>query len=142
MVRRETDPAFINRVANSASVRPFIDYRGVDSPLDLTPAVGRPAEVGMVWLSDGEDALACFVLTAERTYQAHVMFGERCRGRKALDTAEEMLAQIEPSANLIWGAIPMRNRRTRWFARKVGFVEVAQDHFEAEGPVAIMARVH
>lgn len=142
MVRRETDPVLINRVANSASVRPFIDYTGGVDPLDFSPAVGRPTETGVVWLSDGEDAVSAFALTAERTYQAHVFFGERCRGRKAIETAKEMLAEIDPYANVIWGAVPLGNRKAHWFARQVGFVDVGRDEGEAEGPVAIVARVH
>jgi hypothetical protein len=142
MVRREADPDFINRIVNSAAVRPFIDYSGTDAPLDYSAAVGRPAEVGIVWLSDGEDALSAFALSAERTYQVHIFFGERCRGRKAISTAKEMLAEIEPYANVIWGMIPLGNRHTRWFARQVGFLDVGRDETEAEGPVAIVARVH
>ena len=142
MIRRETDASFINRIINSAAVRPFVDYTGASVPLDASEAVGSATQTGIVWLSDGEDALSAFAISAERTYQVHIFFGERCRGRKAIDTANEMLAEIEPFANVIWGAIPTHNRRTRWFAHKVGFLDVGESEGEAEGPVTIVARVH
>lgn len=143
MVRRETNAELINRVANSACVRPFIDYRDGDAaPMDFTPAVDRPAVTGIVWLSDGEDALSCFVSTGEREWQVHIMFGIRCRGAKAQATAREMLEHMRPFADRIWAAIPLRHKPLRWFARQVGFVREHLDNFEAEGPVeiAVLAR--
>lgn len=141
MIGPERDPNFINRIANSAAVRPFVDYRGVDTPLDLTPAIGRPAEVGIVWLSNAEDAVVAFAQTGEREYQAHVFFDGSCRGKRAIETAKEMVEWMSPHADRLWGAIPMRNRAARWFGRKVGFKHEAFDEYEAEGPVEILAKV-
>jgi hypothetical protein len=140
----ERDPQFINRIANSAAVRPFVDYRGVEAPLDLTPAIGRPAEVGIVWLSNKEDALVAFAMTGDREYQAHVFFDGSCRGRRAIETAKEMVEWMAPHADRLWGAIPMRNRAARWFGRQVGFKHESFDEYEAEGPVEIVtkARAH
>lgn len=137
MIRRETDIEYINRVANSPCVRPFIDYRDETAPMDFTPTVGRVAETGIVWLSDGEDALGCFVSTGEREWQVHVMFGIRCRGAKALATARAMLDYMRPYADRMWAAIPLRHKPLRWVARQVGFVRDHLDNFEAEGPVEI-----
>lgn len=138
MVFRENRPEYINRVANSPCVRPFIDYRDIDAaPMDFTPAVDRPAITGIVWLSDGDDALSCFVSTGDREWQVHIMFGARCRGAKALKVAKEMLAEMKPYADRIWAAIPLRHKPLRWFARQMGFVSDHLDNYEAEGPVEI-----
>lgn len=137
MVRPEFDAHFINRIANSAAVRPFIDYRGTDKPLDLSPAVGRPDLTGCLFLSNGVDAVGAFGLTDVGEWQGHILFADTCRGQRAIDTGREMLRVMESWGDKVWGAIPMRNRRARWFARQIGLRSVAIDQFEREGEVEI-----
>lgn len=121
MVRQEYDPAFINRIANGAEVRPFIDHVCADGPLDLSPAVGWATQTGVVWLSNGEDAVAAFEQAGERSWNGHIMFAATCRGKRAIDTAREMLAMMARFADEIWGLVPVSNRAARWFARRIGF---------------------
>lgn len=121
MIRRETDPAFINRICNSDGVRPWIDYRDTDEPMDFTPACDRIGLTGTLFLSNGEDAVGAFELTGDREWQAHTFFAATCRGRRAIDTAKAMLEWMRPHADRIWGATPLDNRKARWFNRQIGF---------------------
>lgn len=140
MVRPEFDAHFINRIANSASVRPFIDYRDSTEPLDLSPAIGRPDLTGCLFLSNGVDAVGAFGLTDVGEWQGHILFADTCRGRRALDTGREMLRVMEDWGDKVWGAIPRGNRRARWFARQIGLHAIAIDHFDREGEVEIFVK--
>ena len=103
----------------------------------MSPAVGRSTQTGIVWLSNGEDALVSFVQTADRDYQAHLFFDSTCRGRKALQAAREMLDWIKPFADMVWGAIPVGHKAALWFARRLGFQDAGESDFE-EGRVALV----
>lgn len=131
MVRRETDPSLLNKIANDAAVHPFVSTTG--DPIDFSPIEGKRAgEIGGVILSNGEDAAALFEMTAVGVYQAHTLFGPTCRGRKAIDTAREMLGWMwEHNARIVWGATPRWNRAACLFNRLVGFKEIGGDDYEA-----------
>lgn len=134
MIRRETDAAFVNRVVNDDAVRPFLDYRGIDEPMDWTDVVEK-----CVVLSNGQDAVAAFEELQPRIFQAHLMFLPTCRGERAINTARDMLEWLRPDADIVWGAGPQKNRAVRWFARHLGFAKVQDDVYEAEGPVELFA---
>lgn len=133
MVRLETDPHFVNRIANSDAVRPFIRPDGAE--MDWSPAVAhRPSVSGIVVLSNGEDAVGVFEATAinleerQQAFRMDTMFGETCRGRKAIDTGKAMLAwMFAHGATIIWGATPRINRAARWFNRQIGGRAVGGD---------------
>lgn len=131
MVRPETDISLINRIANSDRVRPFIRPDG--QPMDFSILAGRrPTETGVVILSNGEDALGLFEITAPGIYQAHTLFGETCRGRKAIDTAREMLNwMFSHGARIIWGSTPRFLRHVMMFNRLVGAQEIGGDAEDA-----------
>lgn len=135
MIRLEKDPELINDIANRAEIRPFIALNGSDA-LDFTPAVGRCTQTGVVWLSNGEDAVAAFEMTGDRDYQAHLMYADTCRGRKALDVGAAMLDFMKPWADLVWGAIPKDNRKAVVFGKMLGFIEVPPVE-EYEGHVVL-----
>lgn len=138
MIRRETDANFLNSIANHPAVRPWVDYRGVDDPMDFTPACDRIAITGVVVLSNGEDAFACFEMTGEQEYQGHTFFGDSCRGRKAIETGKEIVSYMfDHGAQRLWGATPIGNVQARWFNRQIGFHSIGTDEFEVEGPVEI-----
>jgi hypothetical protein len=119
VIQRETDPDFINRIANLPEVLPHLDYRGAGM-LDFSPAVGRITTTGIVWLSNGEDAVAAFEQAADRAYNVHLMFA--CHGAKALEAGRAMLEYMRPWVDELWGLIPIANKAARWFARRMGFV--------------------
>lgn len=138
MIRRETDAALINRVANDSEVRPFIDYRGVDAPMDWSEVVAR-----CIVLSNGTDAVAAFEEVEPRIYQAHLMFLPTCRGKRAIETAIEMLEYLKPIADVVRGAGPDSNKRVQWFARHLGFASIGSDVYDADGSVQLFAlRMH
>lgn len=119
-VRRETDPEFVNRIANSDSVRPFIRPDGAF--MDWSQVVALPStQTGVVVLSNGEDAVAAFEMTAPGIFQSHTLFSETCRGRKAIETGREMVAwMFDHGADIVWGATPRDNAKARWFNRQIG----------------------
>lgn len=131
MVRREDSPELLNRIANDASVHPFVSPSG--DPIDFSGIEGKRAgEIGGVILSNGEDAVALFEMTAEGVYQSHVLFGPTCRGRKAIDTAREMIAwMFDHNAHIVWGATPRWNKPACLFNRLIGAKEIGGDEFEA-----------
>jgi hypothetical protein len=137
MISRATSPDLLNRIANDPSVRPFVDYRRVGEPLDFSAAF--PArQTGIVVLTNGADAAGIFVLTADRDWQAHILFAASCRGARAIAAWRGMLAWLKPYADVVWGAIPLRNKRARWFARHSGARHAGFDHYETEGPVELL----
>jgi len=141
MIRQEHDVGLINSIVNSAEVRPFVDYSGTQGPLDMAPAVGRCTQTGIVWLSNGVDALAAFPQTGDREYQAHLFFAATCRGRKALDAAREMIEWLKPCADRLWGEVPARHRALLWFIRQLGFHVIDADSFaDAKGDVVIVEK--
>jgi hypothetical protein len=131
VIRHETDPHLVNRIANSDAVRPFLREDG--GSVDLTRACqDRFSVTGVVVLSNGEDAVALFDATAIappfQAFQTHILFGATCRGRRAIDTFREMLAWVfARGATLVWGSILRTNRRARWFVRQVGFKATGGD---------------
>jgi hypothetical protein len=96
VIRQEFDTELLDKIGNSESVRPFICYH--DDEIDWYPVVR-----GCAVLSNGEDAVGIFEQTPKdhdifklvrpemRAWQAHTLFDATCRGRKAIDTAKEMI---------------------------------------------------
>lgn len=127
MVRVERDVAFINKIANNDDVRPFIRPDG--EPMDFSAIEGkRNAEIGGVILSNGEDAVGLFEITANDCFQAHTMFAPTCRGRKAIDTAKEMVQwMFDHGARIVWGATPHDNKRAIMFNHLIGAKVVGAD---------------
>lgn len=133
--REQSDATLINAIANLPEVRPHFSYHGKD--LDFSPVLNA-----CVFLTNGEDAVGIF---EERgadgpkpgVWQAHTMFAPTCRGSKALTTARAMLDHMKPHATAIWGTTPIKNKAARWFNRKLGFVAIGFDTYEAEGPVEL-----
>lgn len=131
MVRREDNIDLLNRIANDADVRPFIRPDGDE--MDFSPIAGkRSTEIGGVVLSNGEDAVGLFEITTPTSFQAHTLFGPTCRGRRAIDTAREMIQwMFDHGAETIWGATPRDNRRACMFNRLVGAKETGGDETHA-----------
>lgn len=131
MVGIETDFSLISRIANSDRVRPFIRPDG--EQMDFSALEGRRiTETGVIILSNGEDALGLFEITAPGIYQAHTLFDASCRGRKAIDTAREMLNwMFSHGARIIWGSTPRINRPAVIFNRLVGAQEIGGDAEDA-----------
>lgn len=131
MVGPETNVALLNKIAASDAVRPFMRPDG--QPMDFSAIEGRrTTEMGGVVLSNGEDAAGVFEITAPGVYMAHTMFGETCRGRKAIDTAHEMIEwMFAHGAHTVWGATPRANRKACLFNRLVGAREIGGDADDA-----------
>lgn len=121
MIERETDPELINRIANSEGVAEYIRPDG--ATMDWTELASlRPAESGVVILSNGKDALSVFEMVLPGSYQGHILFSKSCRGRRAVETGRAMVAwMFERGAQILWGDVPTWNLAARWFCRQIGF---------------------
>ena len=90
MITIENRADFINALANGQGVREYIRPDG--AAMDWTPLVERsPAITRTILLSNGIDALGAFELTVPGVYQGHTLFAETCRGRRAIETAIDMV---------------------------------------------------
>ena len=133
-IRRETDASLINALANAPDVAPFVNYS--TKPIDFAPALAP--NCGVIFLSNGRDAVAAFERTAPRRWQSHTLFGPTCRGRAAIDTGRAMVAwMLDRCADVLWGATALKNRKARWFNHQIGAVVVGHADYEIEGPVGI-----
>ncbi len=132
MVGRETNPELVNRIANSPGVRDFVRPDGL--PIDLTAVVTEPStRTGCVILSNGEDAVMLFDLTATGVFQAHIAFQHSCRGKRGLSVARDMLDwMFERGAHVIWCDIPAWHKPAIWFARRVGFKRLPTSDADTE----------
>lgn len=119
-VRRETSPEFVNRIVNSDGVRPFIRPDG--GFMDWSEIVSRPStQTGVIVLSNGEDAVAAFEMTAPGVFQSHTLFSETCRGKKAVETGREMVAwMFDHGADIVWGSTPRNNLKAIIFNSAIG----------------------
>lgn len=126
------DPDLVNRIANSDAVRPW--FRPDGSPVDLTDAVAPPStQTGVVALTNGEDAVALFEMTAPGVYQSHTLFDMSCRGRRAVDTGRAMVEwMFSHGADIVWGSTPRSNAKARWFNRQIGAVPLPTSDEEDE----------
>lgn len=103
MIRRETDPELINRIANHPAVRPYIAPG--DHSLDFS-SIFPSRQTGVVILSNGEDAAMMFEQTADRVWQVSTAFEPSCRGQKAREVGSEMREYMRPWSDIIFGKVP------------------------------------
>lgn len=103
MIRRETDPDLVNRIANHPSVWPHVASHG--QALDFASAFPA-SQSGAVILTNGEDAAMVFEQTADRIWQVCTMFQDTCRGAKAREVGAAMRDYMKPFADLIFGKVP------------------------------------
>jgi hypothetical protein len=126
LVYRTHDPDLLNRIANSSAVLPFI--REGDMPADWSAAAN---DDNVVLLTDGEEAIGAFIRTTDGIYQCHWLFGENCRGRKALLMCSDMVTWMRGhGATILWGTTPLSNRKALWFNRRMGAVPTWHDDEE------------
>lgn len=119
-IRRETDPHLMRKIAESDGVMPFVGIEHNRPDWEALSSL-RPGESGVVILSNGEDAMALFTMTAPRVFQGHTMFADTCRGRRAIETGREIIAwMFDHGADVVWGSTPRGNRKARWFNRQIG----------------------
>lgn len=132
MVGIERNPEIANRIANSEGVREFLRPDG--APIDLTPLCEmRPTQSGMVLLSNGDDALSMFELTCDGVFQGHIAFAQSCRGKRAIDTAREMIDFMwDQGADVIWGDVPKWNKPAILFMRRLGFQSQSSSDEDSE----------
>jgi hypothetical protein len=119
VIRRETDAALINSIANHPQVLPFFDL-GRTGELDFTECVERPDDY--VILTDGEACASIWEWSAPGVWQGHSLFLPEVRGRAAVSAGRAMGAwMLEHVAAMLWGSTPTILRHALWFNRAIGF---------------------
>lgn len=116
-IRRERTPDLLNYLANLPGVHENIGLR--EDAYDFTP-IFQNTPNGVVAYSNGVDGVQVFEMTADREWWCTTIFGPTCRGRRALDTAAAIKAEITKYADLIFGPVPDALPAAKWFYRQLG----------------------
>lgn len=96
--------------------------------MDFAPVVAeRCTKTGIIFLTNGEDAVGIFEMTKLREWKVDTMFAMTCRGKRAIHTAREMIRWLSPYADRIWGVTPKANRKACLFNRLMGCVKFGED---------------
>lgn len=137
MIRRTLDPTLINRISNESAIRTVLARHG--GPLKWDDVMR-----GCVVLTNDEDAVQVYEQTADRDWQVVTIFGETCRGRRALEVGREMRSYMLPLSDLIFGSVPNNLPHAQWFYRQMGgervpFVESGGYVYTAQPDETLMA---
>ena len=120
MIRRETDAALLNQIANDQTVQNLM-FLGMVYPnqeLDFSDAVETPKNIA---LTDDAGFAAIFQWSAPRVYECHIMGTKSARGANAMQSGREMLAYMKnEGARLVWGRPSIYNRAAICFIRRMG----------------------
>jgi hypothetical protein len=133
MIRRETDAALINRIANHPKVLPLFDLAKTGA-LDFAECVERPDDY--VILSDGALCCAIFEWSAPRVWQGHTLFHPNAATRYAVTTGRAICVRmLSDGADMLWGMTPSILRHVRWFNRQLGFSSAGIGFHHVSGEV-------
>lgn len=121
MIRRETDAAALNAIANDGTVRDLIFIGMVypdDTDLDFSGAVANDQNVA---LTDDAGFSAIFQWSAPGVYECHIMGTKASRGANAMQSGRAMLAYMKAhGARMVWGRPSIYNRAAICFIRRMG----------------------
>jgi hypothetical protein len=113
---RSTSTELLDSLLNHPNIRPHI---GDGGPLESTPDIFDRAV-----LLVGEQGGGLFVSSTPESYEAHWLFTKG--GKAALALAKAMVSAMlyEHEAEMVWGQVPVQNRRCRIFTRLAGFTSL------------------
>lgn len=119
MITRATDAAFLNKVANSPEVRPYVGPG--DNELDLTSLIANPANIALETESGGW----VLINLMSGVYELHTLFLPSGRGAGYFAAAHEALRWMFTRTDCleILTRCPHDNPAARMAAVKVGFRE-------------------
>lgn len=126
---RDFDATVHNRIANHPAILPHFTMADPFNPsrVDFSECAERPDHYVLLHNGRGEgdlraDAAMLFDWSAPDVWEMHTMFLPSCRGRRALDTAQDFgrIMFEEVGAFRLWGQTPVNNRAARWFNRQLG----------------------
>ncbi len=112
-IRRETDAELANRISRMEGVVSNVSYDGRE--IDWSPAIDT-----CIVLSNGEDAIQVYEQKARHVWEVMTVFGPKCRGKRALETAYAMKEYMLPYVDVAFGSVPDRLPQAKWFYRKLG----------------------
>lgn len=118
VVRRTFDAAFLNRIANDPSVRPFL---GGEGPIEAGGIVGNPDNVALAT----EHGAWVFMPLYPGAYEVHTMVLPEGRGRPHIAAAREGLRYMFARTDCveILTKCPDDNGPARWASSVLGFRE-------------------
>lgn len=120
MIRRERDEELINRLSNSGTAADMLKPYGKD--FDWKVAVNH-----CVILSNGEDACMVFEPKEPRVWEVTTVFGDTCRGKRAIETGKEMCAHmLSKWADVLFGSVPNAMRHAQWFYSQLGGIRIPE----------------
>lgn len=133
MIRRETDAALINRIANHPAVYSDFAMPGCGS-LDFAEVARRTDD--HVILTDGEAVAAICEWSAPGVWQVHVMAMPDARGAPARDilaAARDWMFAF--GARMLWAQVPVNKPHVGRMASMVGFTRCGLGHLPIVGEV-------
>ena len=126
MIRRETDAALMNEIANDPEVRGLMFLGMVYPQYDLDfDHVFDDAKT--IVLSDGAGFASIFKWTSPGTYECHIMAKTASRGAEMMRHMRVMLDFMkEQGARVVWGQPSVHNRGALCFIRRMGLKSVGK----------------
>jgi RimJ/RimL family protein N-acetyltransferase len=117
-----TDVAFLNRVANDKSVRPYLGLG--DGYMDTQWVLDVP---GTIFLAN-EYGGFLLLQTRPGLYSIHSLFLPEGRGAKAVRAALDAVAWVfqNTDAKAITTEVPAPNLAAKWLALRCGFTEISK----------------
>jgi hypothetical protein len=120
MIQRERNEELINRLSNTGTAADMLAPYG--KAFDWKAAVNH-----CVILSNGEDACMVFEPKAPRFWEVTTVFGDTCRGKRALQVGREMLDHmLSKWADVLFGSVPDSMKHAQWFYSKLGGIRIPE----------------
>jgi hypothetical protein len=119
LIRREFDPAPVNRILNDPGVFPLISVPGLEK-FDIAPQIGNPANYFLV--VDGGCIIFTPDLPGSGLYEVHTNFLPSRRGRHALRASLEAYRWmfLRTDCMMLQTRVPAFNKAAALFCRMVG----------------------
>ena len=132
---RTFDASLHNVIGNHPRVVTAIEHDPALGPIFFDNLANEPAFFAL--LHNGADAAAIFEWSAPGVWQSHTMFLPSCRGRKGIEAAKMMMAEmfLLHDADILWGQTPVHNRAARLFNKWIGAEERGRGVHHVAGDV-------
>lgn len=128
MIRRETGPELLDRIVAHPRVICSFGRNGV--PQSFAAIFDHPD--GYRAYSDGEGFAAVFEWSAPGVWQGHMLAHPDARGRKSIEAAKEILAEMLKTERMVWGMVPTENEAAGMFSLLIG-MKAAGEGEDAHG---------
>jgi hypothetical protein len=137
-IRRETDAALINAIANDPSVKPDFGYN--PDVMDFAEVFGDPEHY--IVLSNGHSVVSLFEWSAPGVWQQHFAALPHARGAPAINAAKQMADYLfkHHEARMIWAMAPTDRPEVATLAYLAGYHDEGETEDVTNRAVRLMVR--